>query len=249
MEEGFCSQLAEGNLEEVPPHQRGKGHYALFFAVPKSNGKARACYDFRRMNRSLLVPHFKMEGLHTVRALLRRDDFLTSIDIRSAFPHLAIDPDHRQYFRFVWRGVHYQYKAMCFGLATAPLLWTKLMKPILAYVRSRGIQITAYLDDLLIMSSSREQAVRDTEFVRSLLNDLGLVINDEKSEFTPSRVREFLGFTIDSHKLQLRLPSKKVSALRRAACTSHAAALEGTLTLRQLACFMGKANGTKFALH
>jgi len=242
VEEGFRTQLSEGNLEKVPPDQWGRGLYALFFAVPKSTGKARACYDFRRMNQSLVVPHFKMEGLHTVRALLRRDDFMTSIDIRSAFPHLAIDPDHRQYFRFVWRGVHYQYKAMCFGLATAPLLWTKLMKPILAHVRSRGIRITAYLDDLLIMSSSREQAIRDTAFVRSLLVDLGLSINDEKSEFTPSRVREFLGFTIDSHLLQLRLPSKKVSALRRAACTSHAAAVAGTLTLRQLACFMGKAN-------
>ena len=184
-EEGFATHRAEDNIELVPPRERGRGHYALFFAVLKKNGKARACYDQRRVNRSLVVPHFKMEGLPVVRSLLRRDDYMTSVDIKSAYPHIPIAPEHRQFFRFVWRGEHYQFKAMPFGLATAPLIWTKLMKPVLAYLRARGVWVTAYIDDLLILAASPELARQHTALVIETLERLGLTVNYEKSELNP----------------------------------------------------------------
>ena len=58
-----------------------------------------------------------MEGLHTVRDLLRRRDFMTKVDMSDYFFHLPIKPEDRKYFRFMWQGKKYQCTAMPFGLA------------------------------------------------------------------------------------------------------------------------------------
>ena len=42
-----------------------------------------------------------MEGLHTVRDLLRRRDFMTKVDMSDYFFHLPIKPEDRKYFRFM----------------------------------------------------------------------------------------------------------------------------------------------------
>ena len=82
-----------------------------FFPVAKKEPNAwRGCLDGRPVNELLEHQHFKMEGIQTVRDLIRCDDWMTTVDITEAFPHLAIHPADRQYLRFVWNGVHYQYK-------------------------------------------------------------------------------------------------------------------------------------------
>ena len=50
-------------------------------------------------------------------------------------------------------------------------------------------------------------------FIRSLLQVLGFVINEEKSVGTPSQVMEFLGLIVDTVTLSFRLPSKKVDSM------------------------------------
>ena len=42
----------------------------------------RACFDLRKPNECIKYEHFKMEGgLHTVAQMLRRNDYMTKIDI------------------------------------------------------------------------------------------------------------------------------------------------------------------------
>ena len=80
-------------LEIVPDGERGEGLYQTFFPVPKkTSGEWRGCLDARPVNDDLRYEKFKMEGLHTVRESLRRDDWLMSIDRRvaDAYPHLLI---------------------------------------------------------------------------------------------------------------------------------------------------------------
>ena len=68
-----------------------------------------------------------MEGLMTARQLVRCDGFMTTLDITKAYPHLLIATAHRRYFRFVWEGVHYQFRTLCFGVALALRIFTKLL--------------------------------------------------------------------------------------------------------------------------
>ena len=52
---------------------------------------------------------------------------------------------------------------------------------------SRGLRLHQYLEDWLIRSQSQEEAQVNTQAVVDLTQSLGWIINQEKSELTPTR--------------------------------------------------------------
>ena len=52
--------------------------------------------------------------------------------------------------RFLFRDTVYQFKALCFGLSTAPQVFTRVMAPVSAMLHSMGIRMRRYLDDWLV---------------------------------------------------------------------------------------------------
>ena len=164
---------------------------------------------------------------------------MTTLDITEAYPHLLIAPEQRQFFRLVWEGVHYQYRALCFGVAPAPRIFTKILRPVIQRLRAAGIRCVPYLDDILILASSREQSIKQSQLAVDLLVRLGFLISP-KSCLDPSRTREFLGMTIDSHRLELRVPREKIRKFRQVVRQSLRLDDQHRLTLRQLAGVIGK---------
>ena len=65
---------------------------------------------------------------------------------------------------FRWKGTLHQFLYLCFGLAPAPYVFTKLLKIPMTFLRRIGICIVIYLDDMLIIGRTREEtiALRDT---------------------------------------------------------------------------------------
>ena len=61
------------------------------------------------------------------------------------------------------------------------MVFTKILRPILHWARSKGIRITAYLNDLLLMASTEAHAQLHTRRVLSKLHKLGF------ASTTPSR--------------------------------------------------------------
>ena len=61
-------------------------------------------------------------------------------DVTEAYPHLLLDPLQCKYFRFVLKGVHYQYHTLCFGVAPAPRIFTKVLGQVIQKIRAAGIQ-------------------------------------------------------------------------------------------------------------
>ncbi len=68
---------------------------------------------------------------------------------------------------------------MPFGLSSAPRILTKLLNSIVSFLRKRGIRLVIYLHDILIMNSCPEGLARDVALVRSLLKEVGFLINDK----------------------------------------------------------------------
>lgn len=67
-----------------------------------------------------------------------------------------------------------------FGLATACYAFTKLLRPLVKYWRSQGLQAILYLDDGIIAVSGRDAAVQASHKVRQDLRDAGLVEHIDK---------------------------------------------------------------------
>lgn len=180
-----------------------------FFLVPKSSGGYRFILNLRNLNTFLNPPHFKLEDYRTVSKLVFKDCFLCKIDLKDAYYSIAVAKAYRKYLRFSFNNQLFEFKTLPMGLSTAPYVFTKLMKPVVAKLRAQGIVCVVYLDDLLLISSSQLEAVRNTEFTVNFLSSLGFTINTHKSQLVPQRTCEFLGFVYDSDKMIMYLPDKK----------------------------------------
>ena len=63
-----------------------------------------------------------------------------------------------------------------------------------------------YIDGILLIAEFKEQALDQSQAVVYLLECLGFIINTEKSVLTPGQTIEFLGLTVNSINMELRLP-------------------------------------------
>ena len=58
-----------------------------------------------------------------------------------------------KFLRILWQGAAYQFKAMPLGLNVALRVFTKIMKPVVAWLRGQDVRLAIYLDDMLLMAS------------------------------------------------------------------------------------------------
>ena len=131
--------------------------------------------NLKPLNRFIVAAHFKMEGLAMLKDLLRPGDWMASIDLKDAYLSVAIWEEHRKYLRFVWNSQLYEFQCLPFGLCSAPRVFTKLLKPVLARLRHQGIRLIMYLDDMLVMAQSREELEGHLLQITSLIEFLGFL--------------------------------------------------------------------------
>ena len=103
-------------------------------------------------------------------------------------------------------GKVYQFKVLCFGLSTAPQVFTRVMAPVSAILHRMGVRLRRYLDDWLLQASSREQVLLALRTVLQLCRRLGIVVYWEKSQVIPTQQMVYLGVILDSLLSGLLLP-------------------------------------------
>ena len=93
-------------------------------------------------------------------SLFLHGDYAFSIYLQDAYLHIPVVKYHCHFLQFVWHNVPYQWKALPFGLATAPQVFTALTKPNLFLCHSKGFCIIIYLDDILVLIHSKQAGKR-----------------------------------------------------------------------------------------
>ena len=140
---------------------------------------------------------------------------MINLDLTDAYLTVPIHPDSRKFLRFLLGNKTYEFTAMPFGLNLAPWLFTKVMKPLVAALRSQGVRLIIYLDDILIIASSVEVLNSHKKRAIDLLESLGFIINYKKSNITPSQQIVFLGMLVDSMLMQFILPLRKSMRIQK----------------------------------
>ena len=193
------------------------GFYSRLFVVWKTSGSWRPIIDLSILNSFVDVSHLRVETIQSVLLSVRQGDWMASIDLKEAYLQVSVHPNSRRFLRFVAQGNVYQFSALCFGLSTAPQVFTRVMAPVSAILHSWGIRMRRYLDDWLVQSSSRDSLLRDLRVVLGLCRGLGIVVNHEKSHLIPSQVVQYLGVVIDSQSFRASPSSERIAKLRSTA--------------------------------
>lgn len=184
--------LEKGAVLEVPDPV-GPGFYSNLFLVPKKTGGWRPVINLSRLNLFLVVPHFKMESTRSVTAAVRTGDWAMSLDLSDAYFHIPLSQDFQPFARFVWSGRVYQFRALCFGLATAPRVFTRVVSEVAAHCHQRGMFLHTYLDDWLLRSRNLDLLCQQRDYLLRLVKSLGFLVNFKKSALTPSQDFVYIG--------------------------------------------------------
>ena len=229
--------LGKGAIREVEHLGTKEGFFSRIFVIPKKGGQFRLVVNLRPLNRFIEYQHFKLESIHLVRDLLQLGDWMVRLDLKDAYFAVPIWSGHRKYLRFKWDGRAFEFKCLPFGLSSAPLVFTKLLRPVVGFLRDKGVRCIIYIDDVLIMHQSKELAWNHMVLAVEVLEGLGFLVNYKKSQIKPSQEIEFLGFKIVSTKMELKLPREKLVRIQKEA--KHMLD-QGTVSARQLAQLIGR---------
>ena len=183
------------------------GFDSTFFIVPKKDRGLRPILNLKPLNVYMEKSHFKMETLRSIIQALHVGEWGSTLDLRDAYLQIPMFPPHRKYLKFCVQGVHYQFRAMPFGITVAPRVFTKLMAAVGGHLRRQQIHIFMYLDDWLVKNQIRELLLHQLNQTIQLLVDLGLIINLDKCHLVPSQIITYLGAVFNLNK-GLDLPSE-----------------------------------------
>ena len=184
------------------------------FIVPKKNGKSRLILDLSRLNKFIPKIPFKMEDRTTIASLIEPLDLLASFDLKNAFLSIPLHADSQRLTAFELDGQRYCFLVLPFGLTSSPRIFSKVLKPAIAYLRNLGIKISFYLDDVFVCGPSLEKVEGDLACSLSLLANLGFNINFEKSNLVPSHSLQHLGYIWNSSCMTISLPQDKLSKIK-----------------------------------
>ena len=81
----------------------------------------------------------------------------------------------------------FQFRAFPFGLAIAPLVFTKIVQIVSAHLHTLSNQNHSYLDDSLVKELNPDFLLSHTQTVLDLLLEIGFLISWKKSEVIPSQ--------------------------------------------------------------
>ena len=156
-----------------------------------------------------------MEGLKQVRDWIQQDAWFCGMDLKDAFLHIPINAAFWKFLRFKWLDQLLEWRVLPFGLKCSPRVLTKVLKPIMAFLRATwGILITIYMDDLLVQALTADQVFIHAQAAALLLMVLGWSLNWKKSDFIPKQEVIHLGFKINSVSMTVSCPPDKIERLQ-----------------------------------
>jgi len=206
--------LAKSAIELVPA-PRQAGFYSRLFLVPKKGGGGwRPVIDLSALNKFLVIPHFKMETFRSIIHAIQPNEWVCSIDLQDAYFHIAVHPQFRKFLRFTLFHKVYQFRAMPFGLSTAPYLFTRLFRAVSSIIHFQAIKMHIYFDDSLIRAANPHLLYNQTTWVLTLFSNLGFCLSTTKSELTPTQDLTFVGFRFLLDKGLVLPTTDKYLALR-----------------------------------
>ncbi|KAJ8017781.1 hypothetical protein HOLleu_44582 [Holothuria leucospilota] len=86
----------------------------------KENGHIRICVDLREVNKAIIPDKFPLPNIDEMMTEFQNAKVFSRLDLKQAYHQLELHPDSRSLTGFITHDGVFQYKRLCFGLASAP---------------------------------------------------------------------------------------------------------------------------------
>ena len=182
---------------------------APLLLAAKPGGGIRICHDYRGLNAVTVKNRYPLPLIRETLDALCGAKFYTKLDVIAAFNRIRIAEGHEWLTAFITRFGLYEMLVTPFGLCNAPATFQNYINHVLH--DALDDYCTAYLDDVLVFSKTREEHTRHVNEVIRRLGTAGLQIDINKSEFYTTKTK-YLGLIISTDGMTM--DPDKVQALQ-----------------------------------
>ena len=192
--------------------------------------KPRALWDGRYVNEFCKDIPFSMDNAAKVAEVAWLNAYLFKLDHKNGYFHVPIHENSRKYFGIFWKGKYYVLTVLPFGWKSSPYIYHSITEAVIMYIRSLGIPMLGWIDDMLGMteqlhseSSDEEQfqsALRAMVVVSYVMFKAGYFMGLSKCSLIPEQYMTYLGIDCDTKHGRFLVPSDR--------------ALKYTLLLREM---------------
>lgn len=132
------------------------------------------------------------------------------------FFHVPVHADHQELLGFKFQQKYYKWTVLPFGHCSSPYFFSKVLRPVIAYLRSKGLRVVVYVDDFIILGA-KHLIQRQTDFFLKTLQQLGWTVNYDKSSLEPSLIKTFIGYIIDNtgDKTVIKITQERIRKLKK----------------------------------
>lgn len=177
--------------------------------LDKPDGSYRFCVNYKALNSVTKPDAYPLPKVTHILDRLRDARYLTSIDIKSAFWQIPLDPNSKEKTAFTVAGKGlFHFNVLPFGLNNAPATWQRFIDNVLG--ADLEINVFVYLDDVVIASSDFDTHMDILSKVLKRLKDARLTLNLAKCQFCRPELK-YLGYVVDSKGL--RVDPEKIDAI------------------------------------
>ena len=134
---------------------------------------------------------------------------MSTDDLEKGYWQVKLSERHRDYVGVSLDGRYYVANVLILGICDAVFAFTKLVCPVVRYLRSRGINILVYIDDFFICHSSEHLAIKSRNFLLHTLIKCGWLLSVPKHK-PVAQIKIFLGLQINTLNMKFEIPSEKI---------------------------------------
>lgn len=203
-------------VKEYVDEMLGKGYIrsstspyaAPVLIVKKPDDGLRICIDYRALNALTIKNRNAPPLIRETLAKLCMAKIYSKFDIIAAFNEIRMKEGDEEKTAFLTRYDLFEYVVMPFGLCNAPGTFQAFINEVLR--EHLDDFCSAYLDDILVYSNTKEEHIEHVSKVLEKLKQAGLYLDINKYQFYVKKVK-YLGLIIITKRL--KMDPKKIETI------------------------------------
>ena len=203
-------------VKEYVDEMLGKGYIrpstspyaAPVLIVKKPDGGLRICVDYRALNALTIKNRNAPPLIRETLSKLCAAKIYSKFDIIAAFNEIRMKEGDEEKTAFLTRYGLFEYTVMPFGLCNAPSTFQAFINDTLR--EHLDVFCSAYLDDILVYSNTKEEHIDHVRKVLDKLKRAGLYLDINKCQFHVTEVK-YLGLIITTEGL--KMDPKKIDTI------------------------------------
>lgn len=160
--------------------------------VPKKDQSWRFAIDYRGLNSITQKRVYQLPIITELLDTLGAKKYFTCVDLQSGYHQIPMRAEDIQKTAFICHSGLYEFLRMPFGLISAGDTFQRVMEGLR---RQLTACVLAYLDDIIVASTTPEEHLEDLENLLKVLIRAGLKLRIDKCSFARREIK-YLGYLV-----------------------------------------------------